>query len=383
MKYKYLIILFLFILFPIYSQGQVTFEWSPNPAYIYGRVHFKSVGVPANYAYTWDFGDGSEASLEDEPSHIYSKSGSYEVTMTCKSMFYGGIDYAPVKKTIEIKTAPQHEACFITDLSVPIIPIGKKVYFYNCSEPRNEITGWAYRFETCNKQDPDIYGSGYKNAVEYTFLNKGHLCVRLNIDFQNTFGKEIDKWFDIVNCDETVTNDFSIATLDDWNNVYRYWTGNFNLQNLNDISDYNSKMIELSACNEITLNPGFEVEPTGSNYLLLRADEPNLQGGNIAASTIKTANEHITDLAKPKVMQMQEIRIYPNPSKGKINIEFPDIEQIDYYEIYNTLGQKIYFENDIQLVEIIDLTSGLDGMYVINIVKVNNNNEMHKVFLTK
>jgi hypothetical protein len=383
MKYKLSITLFLLIFFTIYSQGQITFDWSPNPAYAYGRVYFKSIGVPANYAYTWDFGDGSEPSQEDEPSHIYMQPGSYEVTMTCISLYYGGVAYDPVKKTIEIGASPQFEACFVTDLSVPIFPIGKKVYFYNCSEPRNEITGWSYRFEKCNKQDPDIYGTGYENAVEYTFLNKGHLCVRLNIAFQNVFGKEIDKWFDVVNCDETVTNDFSIATLDDWNNIYRYWTGTFNLQNLSGISNYNSKKIELSACNEITLNPGFEIGPTGSNYLLLRADEHYLQGGNITTSTTKAASELITDIASLKVKQVQEIRIYPNPSQGKINIEFPDIEQIGYYEVYNTLGQKIYVENNVQPVEVIDLTSGIEGLCVIKIVKADNNIEMHKVILTK
>lgn len=47
-------------------------------------VNFTDFSLNAQ-EYVWDFGDGSEPSTRSNPSHIYSKKGGYEVTLTIKN----------------------------------------------------------------------------------------------------------------------------------------------------------------------------------------------------------------------------------------------------------------------------------------------------------
>lgn len=76
---------------------------SPDPAYVGvpAMFHNLSAGMPEPN-YVWDFGDGSEPSMDFEPVHTYTETGTYTVTLTASN--YLGEDVAT--GTVEVVEIP-------------------------------------------------------------------------------------------------------------------------------------------------------------------------------------------------------------------------------------------------------------------------------------
>ena len=98
-------------------------------------------------AYHWDFGDGA-ASTDSDPVHVYTQSGSYEVTLTA----FGVCDTATAVQTVEVVLAPV--AGFIASDTSGCASL--TVQFTDQSE--NTPTGWFWSFEggdPATSTDPD------------------------------------------------------------------------------------------------------------------------------------------------------------------------------------------------------------------------------------
>nr|MBP7497750.1 CotH kinase family protein [Bacteroidales bacterium] len=81
----------------------------------------------------------------------------------------------------------------------------------------------------------------------------------------------------------------------------------------------------------------------------------------------------ITDYTMPALTN--NLIIYPNPSKGKFNIQFNSIsKRINYIAIYNNIGDKLFeklYDSPSKIYESIDLSSQPAGLYFIKIISDN------------
>ena len=77
---------------------------------------------------------------------------------------------------------------------------------------------------------------------------------------------------------------------------------------------------------------------------------------------------------------MNNIILYPNPTKGIINFE-SDNNKIDMVVVYNAIGKllKQFIPNN----NIINLETYPSGMYYLKFISNNNNESVHKIIKQK
>ncbi|HRO44101.1 MAG TPA: T9SS type A sorting domain-containing protein, partial [Flavipsychrobacter sp.] len=75
----------------------------------------------------------------------------------------------------------------------------------------------------------------------------------------------------------------------------------------------------------------------------------------------------VTDVPELSVL---EFAVYPNPSKGVFNVSAKG--NIDRVEIRNLLGQMIYSQNTSTNKVVFDITSQLDGVYIVSVFSDNS-----------
>jgi len=74
-----------------------------------------------------------------------------------------------------------------------------------------------------------------------------------------------------------------------------------------------------------------------------------------------------------------EVKVYPNPAKGKFTVEMVKIEEAEI-AIYNSLGQQMDLPNKIESTKAIFVTSGLSkGVYFVHIKDETGNTEIRKL----
>lgn len=96
--------------------------------------------------WSWDFGDGSDASTEQNPEHQFPSSGEYTITVTAESEFGCSNTFT---KTIEINPLP----IVSFDADEPIGCAPHCVNFTDNSTTENgEINNWLWDFGTANQE---------------------------------------------------------------------------------------------------------------------------------------------------------------------------------------------------------------------------------------
>ena len=63
------------------SAPTAAFSYTPNPGKAGQGVQFNYTGSGAS-TYSWTFGDGSAASVVENPDHTYNTAGTYNVTLS-------------------------------------------------------------------------------------------------------------------------------------------------------------------------------------------------------------------------------------------------------------------------------------------------------------
>lgn len=81
---------------------------------------------------------------------------------------------------------------------------------------------------------------------------------------------------------------------------------------------------------------------------------------------------------------VNEFKLYPNPSKGTITIDFDQPIEIKSMQIYSALGQKVFESNAVVIpTNTIDLTFLKSGIYFIKMIDKQNNVSSLKVSLER
>jgi hypothetical protein len=95
-------------------------------------------------------------------------------------------------------------------------------------------------------------------------------------------------------------------------------------------------------------------------------------GGTFTASESKSFSINLTT-ANDTFAALNNIYVYPNPSKDVINISLPnELNSIDNFTIYNTIGQKIYQQKVSSTADLTVSTASFSkGIYLITVEKDN------------
>jgi len=205
---------------------------------------------------------------------------------------------------------------------------------------------------------------------------------------------EIDyiRYYKQMPCDGSL-NITDVASLDLSPDVYNViigtsinLSGNFTVQS--------GQQLEVIARDEIVLGPGFTAE-AGSNFVA-RIDEgicigANKIAGNPDDNSPSTNKNQLSDvinysssLNSLSVAERTDcnVKIFPNPTKGKITIEFT-MNSMSKYEIYliDMQGKILYSQSPIENTNIeIDITSYSSGTYFLNVIDTKDKNAYsHKI----
>ena len=151
-----------------------------------------TVNIDNLSSWSWDFGDGSDVSNDQNASHIFDANGDYEVELTAISSF-GCID--SLTKTVAVLKAP--EASFDFDKICLDVPI----QFTDASTAveGEEITDWSWNLggTFSAQQNPQVT---FENSLDYTVsltVTSSNLCTATQTQ--------------LISIPETPTLDFSLV----------------------------------------------------------------------------------------------------------------------------------------------------------------------------
>ncbi len=152
--------------------------------------------------YTWDFGDGTTSS-EANPTHIFTSSGSFPVTLTVTNTC--GSTTASETITTSVSTAPL--AGFTNNISTGCTPL--TVQFFN--EATTNTTNWNWTFPGGNPATSNV-----PNPV-VTYENAGNFDVSLEVS--NDVGSDIQTQSELIAITETPIAAFNFTNT---NNTYSF-----------------------------------------------------------------------------------------------------------------------------------------------------------------
>ena len=358
--------------------------------YLYGQISEFVGNEP--FTYEFNLGNGTILKYNNVFSRMltskkftYNSSGKYNVSLTVTDV--NGLTGTFSGLEIEIWETPPPFEFFdkigIENLSCDAIPVGGSVTFMQTTSPPHLVgkNDWYWEVGKTGPEYVNIYYS-YIPVVSHTYNTKGKKTVRYFVCYANSdycASGHVDRTVIVVDCNGNVTtNNFSASISDISNENYKYYAGTFYLENLNYINNYNDKKVELTACEKITLRPGFSTNPSSDNYLKLSANESCLFGGNLKSDISQEySKENIPALENALV-------IYPNPTTGlfKISMEI-DSDDIRLIEIYNGQGKLVYNRMPEKVPEEFDLGSYTQGLYLIRVILKDNTVKTGKVVLKK
>jgi len=131
------------------------FTWSPENPKANQTIKFTSTSTDPDgdeLIYTWDFGDNTELSSDENPTHIYQEPGLYTVTLTVSD----GKNTSNTSKVINIQVAISSNLPPEADFNYTIENL--TVYFEDKSiDPDGNISSWLWDFgdlNTSTEQNP-------------------------------------------------------------------------------------------------------------------------------------------------------------------------------------------------------------------------------------
>jgi hypothetical protein len=114
----------------------------------------------------------------------------------------------------------------------------------------------------------------------------------------------------------------------------------------------------------------------------------NFQGKMIYTTSVGTNKIYAINAcsAEPKPLSIQTIAqsnkllIYPNPNNGLFHVNIENINDNTLLEVYNLLGDKVYFQNIIDKSTSVNLSLNA-GIYFVKFVDENGNNTIQKMLV--
>lgn len=150
-------------------------ESGPGPVRVHGNVHFRDASSGAIEKRTWDFGDGSAKSEEKEPTHAYTKPGTFTVTLTVEGP--GGSDSKSKPIVVDAYEKPKARI----DLGVKSTVVDQAVSFRD--ESKGDVTSARWDFgDGSPAVEVDYSKADVGKSVEHTFAEPGTYVVTLIVE---------------------------------------------------------------------------------------------------------------------------------------------------------------------------------------------------------
>lgn len=318
------------------------FTGSPTTICQGGSIAFidQSTNTPTSWA--WDFGDG-QTSTSQNPTNSYTSPGTYTVSLTATNA--GGsntstmTNYVTVNPTLtpSVSISPSNTiVCPGTNVTLTAVPINGGTPTYSWTVDGNIVgTGGTYSAVFANGQ-----------AVVCTMTSNA-TCANPTIVTSSTF----------------TTGVYSVAPV-----VISENTGVLN----SDATSGNQWYEQSSGI--ITGETGQSYSPTANgNYYTIVTD------ANGCTSTSNIVN-YIYNSISESIEQLF-IKIYPNPSKGIVNISFEKTLINEHITIEDYTGRIVYHEIISEKKgtnKTINLSKFSSGLYLLKV-----NNQKYKIIIDK
>lgn len=139
-------------------------------------------------------------------------------------------------------------------------------------------------------------------------------------------------------------------------------------------SGWNSVALPLGV-NDFTVQSGpntvAEVLASVSTMRIISVREENIDSwrGEVIAATLRVDNITASTTLSRKDFdnKTNEFTIYPNPSRSKLNITLPNVENNSKVEVYNILGSKVYSTVLSALNTSINVSQWNTGVYLVRV----------------
>ena len=134
--------------------------------------------------------------------------------------------------------------------------------------------------------------------------------------------------------------------------------------------------IDYHAGEWVQLNPGFNTKP-GARFWAHIEDCINLLPPDEDPDTRSQ-----TEGFEHTIKRTEDIiRLFPNPNDGLFELVLDDNQSIKMLEIYNSLGQRILVEDNLQGNQKLDLRNHSSGMYFLKIKLADNSTQVKKFII--
>lgn len=134
------------------GSAMLGFESSVQEACAGTEVSFKLDGIWAEGSFLWNFGDGSFSS-ESEPSHVFDRPGTYDITISVRSHNDGQIRTRTVENMIVVR--PRPEAAFDWEFAKAVSGKTVPVQLVNETE-RSSSSTWLLGEDKLNQAKAEL-----------------------------------------------------------------------------------------------------------------------------------------------------------------------------------------------------------------------------------
>jgi PKD repeat protein len=339
-----------------------------------GLVNFNNTttGTIVGVGYNWSFGDGGTSS-NFSPTHTYSNSGIYTVTLTAINNF--STNCVSTKTSVVIINLCNLSANFTHTVGA------NGMVNFNCTST-GTAGAWYYNWD---------FGDGFAGSgisPSHAYLSGGAHNVSLIVTYTNNVGV----------CSDTIVQSINITTLPcsansnfslNPTNTPQYWTATpsypWNVTNAvwtwGDGSSsgglYTSHNYSVAAtytvCLTVTVSCGSTASTCVSQYISKSAngESMNMISLNVVAPALIPTG--INNLETKEVV----FTISPNPSNGEFTVNMNGLKSDQVkISVYNLIGKLVYEANaeaaDARLTKEIQTNNLSSGIYFIKATNYNN-----------
>lgn len=147
-------------------------ESGPGPVRINRKVGFRDDSSGTIEKRTWDFGDGSEKSNDENPAHAFAEPGTFMVSLTVEGP--GGSD----SKSKPIVVEPYEKPKAIIELGVTSTMVDQNVSFRDISKGDVTRAQWGFG-DGSPAVDVDYSRPGAKKSLDHKYAEPGTYAVTL------------------------------------------------------------------------------------------------------------------------------------------------------------------------------------------------------------
>ena len=315
------------------------------------EVVFNDLSTNNPTSWSWSFPGGSPAtSTASSPSVIYSTAGTYDVTLTATNA--DGSDTETKLGYITVTSAPTEVELSFSDFE------GGWGIWTDGGGDCELYTSGTYAWSGSNAADIQD-NSGVASSFYMTSGRDVHNPGYIQID--------VEFYFIAISMDRT-SEDFWVQYYDGfaWNTVAVFDKG----------VDFENGTFYVATVSILESNYTF---PTDMKIRFMcdasgNKDDVFIDDIRITASTQLIASQNLVALHKLPIpvsyseeMEELDIKLYPNPAQNTLNIMVPGADDIQVH-IFNTTGQLMYYGEELDGQEAIDISKFEKGLYIVKVV---------------